>query len=336
MDPNATPAPAADPAPSIIGGDPAPAPAPPASASPAPAPAPAAAPASGDPAPANGAPAADSTETKPFTDSLPEDWRQQLATQTAGEEGDSGKILKQLERYSSMDAVVKALMEGKETIRSGQIKADTRPEESAGPEALAAWREERGVPDTPDGYEMKAPEGVILGENDKAIFDGMREHFHNNDMSADQANGLVESWLASNEAMRTAAEQKQQQQLTDAKSALRDTWGSDYKANIGILDNLLGQMPDETRQLFEYGTLADGSPLTSNAAIVSWLVQKEREANPVATSVPTGAGTIQTVNDEIKQLESRMTTKEWFKDQPAQDRLQELYEARDNYNKKHG
>ena len=330
------PAPTPAPAPSIVNNDPAPASAPaPAPADPAPAPNPEQTPASGgDPAPKpeGGEP----TPSATFTDSLPEDWRAQLATQAAGENGDSAKVLKQLERFSSMDAVVKALMEGQETIRSGQIKAATRPDEAAGEEALKAWREERGVPDTADGYEMNAPDGVVLGENDKAIFDSMREFLHANDMPSEQVDGLVGSWLQANEAARTAATQRQQQQLTDAQSALRESWGSDYDGNLAILDSMLNQMPKETRELLEFGTLADGSPVTSNPAIVSWLVAKEREANPVATSVPTGSGTIQTIDAEIKQLESEMGSKEWYKDEKSQARYRELVTARDTYNKKHG
>ena len=155
-------------------------------------------------------------------------------------------------------------------------------------------------------------------------------------MPSEQVDGLVGSWLQANEVMRTAANQRQQQQLTDAQSALRESWGSDYDGNLAILDSMLGQMPQETRELFEFGTLADGSPLTSNPAIVSFLVAKEREANPVATSVPAGGGTIQTIDAEIKQLESRMGSKEWFKDEKAQSRYRDLITARDTYNKKHG
>jgi len=99
---------------------------------------------------------------------------------------------------------------------------------------------------------------------------------------------------------------------------------------------MLGQMPQETRELLEFGTLADGSPLTSNPAIVSWLVQKEREANPVATSVPSNSGTIATVEAEIKQLESRMGTREWYKDNAAQARYRELVTSRDKYREQHG
>ena len=36
--------------------------------------------------------------------------------------------------------------------------------------------------------------------------------------------------------------------------------------------------------------------------------------------------------DEIAELEARMGTREWFNDQPAQDRYQALISARDNLN----
>ena len=276
------------------------------------------------------------TPSEYFADSLPQDWRAQIAAKVAGEDGDATKVTKQLERFSSMDAVVKALMDSQETIRSGQIKAETRPDEAAGPEALSAWRESRGVPETADGYELKAPEGVILGDADKAVFENMREFFHGNDVPAEQVDGMVAAWHESNEAARAAVNQRQQQQLTDSISALRSQWGTDYDANISVLDSFLDQMPQETRELFEYATLSDGSPLTANPAIVSFMVAKEREANPVATSVPMGSGTIQSVDAEIKQLEARMGTNEWFKDDAAQARYRELVTAQTAYNKKHG
>lgn len=267
--------------------------------------------------------------------SLPEDWRDRFAKDAAGEDGDSDKLTKMLSRYSTPGAAVKALAEAQSKIREGVANSATLPDDATD-EQRAEWREAQGIPATPDDYDVSAPDGVVLGERDAAIIDQMKPLAHGLNLNAEQMRGMAQGLIQAQEAERNQLVQRDEQLLTDAKSALRETWGSDYSSNISVLDNLLDQLPNNTRNLFEGGRLADGSPLTSNPAIMSFLVAKEREANPVATSVPSGSGTIQTIDSEIKDLEGQMGTDAWYKDDAKQSRYRELITARDKYNQKHG
>lgn len=64
--------------------------------------------------------------------------------------------------YKDLDSLVKSARYAEKAIHDkGMV---TVPKEGAKPEEVAAYRAAIGVPDKPEGYEVKAPEGVRLNE----------------------------------------------------------------------------------------------------------------------------------------------------------------------------
>lgn len=264
----ANPAPAADPAapnPAPVAVDPAPAPAP---NDPAPAPA------AGDPAPAAG----------------DEDWREKFA------KGDEKK-LKRLQRYGSLDAAMDALFNAQAKIAQG-IKEPLRAD--APPEEVARWREDNGIPQTPDGYAM--PDGVVLGENDKPLVDDFLKVAHDRNWQPEDVKAAVGWFMERQAAMADAQSARDQEARTFNEEALREEYGPQWKQEVKLAVSFLRTAPEGLSDQLMGGRLADGTPIGNSPEVIRWLNGLQREFNPAATVVP-GAGT-----NAVQAMEAELAT----------------------------
>lgn len=320
-----TPTPGADPAPSPGGGaDPKPAtpfsdpPADPAkSADPAPTP-------SADPAkPADpAAPPADPAKpTDPTAASWPDDWRQTYAKE------DPAK-LNVLKRYASPEAALDALFAARAKISSGDLtpKLGDNPSEAE----LTEWRKANGIPDKPDGYEIKLSDNRVVGDDDKPIVGKFLEAMHKTNAPPAVVNSALDTYYAlldEQMADRQALDATARQQAEDA---LRAEYGTEYRANINAVRNFLGSGigGKEVNDALMGARRADGTPLLSDPSVVRFLVNAVREVNPVASLMPAGSpGTEQSLNDEISSIEAMMADpkSDWGKTNEAGERLQKRY-----------
>lgn len=304
--------------------DPAPAPTPqPAPADPAPAPvdpAPAPAPAPADPAPAPAAPA-------PVAGDWPGDWREKIA-------GQDEKLAKRLARYASPNAVVEALVAAQAKISAGvkePLKADATPEE------VAAWRKDNGIPDDPTGYKLDLGEGRVIGELDKPLVDGFLARMHAQNASPTLVNEAL-AWYYS-EQDKFAEEQVKfdSENRSKAVAALKQEWGGDYDTNVQIALNYL---PEDIRDVFLAGRMADGSLVGDNPKVLRWLAGQGRLLDPTATVVPgTGMAAMQSIDNELAELTklSGDHSSEYWKGPKAsqlQARMLELLRAKERAGKR--
>lgn len=160
--------------------------------------------------------------------SWPEDWRVQMA-------GGDEKAAKALARYSSPDAVGKALIAAKSRLRSGEYKRDLP--EDATPEQISEWRKERGIPDDAKDYELP----ILLDGNydelddfGKESVDTFRGAFHELNLPPESASKImtVANEVAMKQMERQAEQDAQRQEETE--DALRTDWGADYRKNIQL------------------------------------------------------------------------------------------------------
>lgn len=190
----------------------------------------------GEPAPkAKGSIYEDIGEAEPGTPKSgiwADDWREQLAT------GDDGKIdekaLAELKRYSTPKDWHKAGVAARQRIRSGEYRRNAP--EGADEAAMKAWREEQGIPATPDAYsfeyEGKPLDLASLDETAKAGVQKLQTTFHKLNLNQQQAAEL------SNVLVSFGQEQAEQTAMMDADhfdasdDHLRATWGGDYKVNL--------------------------------------------------------------------------------------------------------
>ena len=289
VDPSLPVEPAADPAPEN--------PTPPA-ADPAPAPV--------DPKPADPAPE--------LADDTP-DWRKQFA-------GEDEKLGKLAARCTSPKAVLEALQAAQSKIRSGGVR--TPPPADATPEALAAWRVENGIPDTPAGYKLDMPDGLVLGEADKPMAEAFIARMHAHNAPPDVVNEAVAWYLTQQDeviASREAADAKAQEAATEL---LREEYGREYKNHVAAATQLI---PEGIRDALMNSRLDTGERLGNNAQVIRWLAGVARELNPAATIVPgSGLNASQAIETEISNLKAMMgDRKSAYWKGPDATKLQERY-----------
>lgn len=279
----------------------------------------------GTPPADSGTPPADSGV--PFYSSLPEDWRAQ-ALGAAGFEKDSedfAKRLGQLDRVPDIGTLTKNYLEAQDRIRKGEMS--TGLPENPTDEQLAEWRQAHGVPESADAYELQLDEGLVLGEDDTRIMNDVFKAAHGHHIPAAAMSEMTNAFLKSREAEVQALVNQDGIDEQTATRQIKESWGGDYQTNINMIDNLVGQLPESIREAFSGARMADGRLMFNSPEVMVAMADWARKLNPAATVVPNANNPVQTINDEIKALEAKMGTDEWYKDKDAQQRYQELLDA---------
>lgn len=297
----------------------------------------------GDPPPAGDPPAADpppSGETPPAGDppapaasTWPDDWRNQIAN------GDE-KIASKLSRYSSPKDVANALLSVQSKIGAGELRS-VLPK-NATEEQVKLWREENGIPESPDKYELKLADGLVVGADDKPLIDNLLKSMHKVNAPAGIASEVVNFYYAQIEAQEADRQQKDSAAAREATDALHAEWGAEFRPNMNMIEGLLDTAPAGVKDLIKFGRLSDGTPIMANADAIRWLNNMAREINPVTTLLPNSGSNISgAIDDEIKKIETNMGApkgtpahKAYWNDEKAQSRYRELLDARDRAKKK--
>lgn len=284
------------------------------------------------PPPAGGAAAQSSAANEPFYKTLPADWREQIATGLNLDEGKKNM----LGRYQSFDKFTEAFFHAQDKIRSGEAKTPPTLPENPTPEQLAEYRTKVGLPTTVDDYKISPPQGVTATEQDQRIIDAVRQYAFENNLKPDVANNLLAVQFKAREQELQAAINQHGIDKQTATRQLRETWGSDFETNNNMVNNLLSGLPSNVQESVLGAQLADGRMLFNSPEVMVWLADLARAVNPAATVLPNSNNPVAGIAEEIKQLESRMGTPEWYRDDAAQKRYQQLVVARENIAKQQG
>jgi len=263
----------------------------------------------------------DATTTTSVTDdktaaTTTDDWRSRFA-------GDDAKLLSFLGRYPTEKAFAEAAKKDREAARNSLKPLGDDPTE----EEVAAYRKNFDVPDKPEGYLEKLPEGLVVGEDDKPFVDAFLAKMHEANASPAQTNAALASYYSIIEE-QAATEANELAAAKEASSdALKAEWGADYKRNLTAMHAHLDSLPEPVKAAFTHGYGADGVPLGYNPEVLKWITGLALEANPLSTVVP-GAGTNQAsaVADEMANLEKMMGNRssDYWKG-PKSATLQERY-----------
>lgn len=260
-------------------------------------------------------------------------WREHLA---AGDE----KLLARLQRFADPTALVKSYAELERLKSSGQLR--TALKAGANAEELKAWRAENGIPEKPEAYQ--APEGLVLGDEDKPIVDAFAKHAHGLNYTPDQYQGALQWYFEARDQQEAAQADNDAKLARSTQDALRQDWpGVEYRANMNAVHSLLDSAPQVTledgskvqlKDLILGARLPNGVPIGSSPEALRWFAQLSREVNPAATVViPGGANTMQAIDDEILGLKKMMGNKgsEYWKGPTAeknQNRYRELLDIK--------
>ncbi len=252
----------------------------------------------------------------------PDDWRTKLA-------GGDEKTLKKLERFNSVNDVVKWAQNLEKKMSSGEFKQAL--DDDATEEEVKQWREQNGIPESPDGYDLDV-DGLVVGDDDKPYLDEFLKEAHESNMPNEMVQKVV-AWHYQNiEQQKEAMAEADADFQAEAQQALREEWGGEYKQNINQIKNLLSTAPEGIEERLLGGRTADGKVVGNDPETLKWLSGLARQINPVATVVPgAGANQASAVQDEISQIETTMRTEpdKYWKDPKMQARLQELYSAQE-------
>jgi len=251
-----------------------------------------------------------------------ENWRQAYA-------GEDTKRLNQLERFQSPKAVLDAFFSAQEKIRSGELRSPLP--ENATPEQVAAYRQQNGIPEKPEGYFEKLPDGLVIGDADKPMFSSFAEGLHKLNADPKIAQYAVSWYNQFQEDAAAKVAEGDNAAKTATEDELRAEWGADYRANINHIQGFLAQAPEGVADLIGNARGADGKAILNDPNVVRWLASVARELNPVGTIVPSGGGSAKGLDDEISEIETFMRTDRaaYNKDERKQARLRDLYAARE-------
>ena len=213
-------------------------------------------------------------------------------------------------------------------VRNGEL-SNGLPENPT-EEQLADYREANGVPESPDKYELSLDEGLVLGDEDNRILEGVYKVAHESNIPAATLSSMTNAMLAGREAEAEAIQTQDGVDSQTTSRQLKDAWKGDYQTNLNMVQGLTAQLPESIRTEFEGARMADGKAMFNSPEVMVFFADMARKLNPAGTVVPNSANPTQAISDEIAKLEGRMGDDGWHKDTAAQARIQQLYKARDD------
>lgn len=252
------------------------------------------------------------------------DWRKELSS------GDD-QFLKKLERYSTPEDFRKAVNEKDKRISEG-FKAPELPE-NATEEQVKEYRSKIGVPDKVEDY--KFPEGVVVGEQDKPLWDVFLTEANKANLTQAEFNKIAPAYYAFEKGLREQAEKATKDAIEANTAALKEQWKADFDANQGINKSFLEKTGGtELVEQLLLGTTADGSPIANNPAIAQW-INKMARMDGFRDPMPGGNVTIDNMEAELDKYRTMMRNDRpaWNKDLKAQERYRELVTYKDKIGK---
>lgn len=265
----------------------------------------------------------DTSATTTTTDTAT-DWRSEWA-------GDDAEVAKFLGRYQSAAAAIKAFKQQHGDLRSGKYLKPV--DENSTDEEKAAWAKALGVPDKPEGYLEKLPEGLVIGDDDKPAVNAFLAKMHESGAPKGVADAALQAYYGIVEEQAAATSEANENARRAGEDALREEWGADYRRNLNVVKGFAGQLPEGVADALMGGTAPDGIRLANKPEVIKWLAGLALEANPLATVVP-GAGSNQAsaIGEELDALKAKMGDRnsDYWKGPTAakqQARYRELVEA---------
>jgi len=234
-----------------------------------------------------------------------------------------------LERYATQADMGKAFMESRRQIKEGGLLKPLSPD--ATPEEVTAYREGLGLPADADGYLKAMPEIEGMDKEDMSLFTGLAERMLGQNAPAELFKSVVD-WTVEMEG-QIKAQQEQDDAIRSEQlvTELREEWGSDYSANLNVIQALLNSNFDQkTSELLLSARTGDGSALFNNRDFMQSMMKMGREQNPIGTVLDAAnTSPLETVEQELEGIRQMMRTdrKAYDGDAKIQSRYRDLLTA---------
>src|SRR3990167_1077694 len=253
----------------------------------------------------------------------PDKWREMYA-------GEDEKKLQRLSRYQSPVSAFDALFAAQQKISSGELK--TVLPDNATPEQTTKWREENGIPDSPEKYDLTGlKNGLVVGEEDKPFIDDFMKIAHESNLHPKQVKAAVEWYYDNLEKVSEQQSANDNAHKQEAEDSLRSEWGNDYRRNINLVHGLLDTGPEGLKDRILSARMPDGKALFNDAETLKWMTDLALQINPVSTLVPGAHGNVASmIEDEVAQIEKTMREDrtKYNRDEKMQERYRQLIDAR--------
>lgn len=251
--------------------------------------------------------------------------------------GDDEAMLRQLNRYKSVDAISKAYREAYNKAKNG-AKAIELTDKST-PEEVKAYREANGIPEDPAAYPGDFREGFTPSEADQAILGEFKSAMHERNVPPAAAAAALD-WY---QDFALAQQQELSAQLAktakETQAELRNEWGGEYDGNIGAAQQIMTQhLGQEGFEDMMELRLMDGSRLQDHAGFVKMMANIGVDyfgGNAIMNGdVETVGKTIQGQIDELLQM--RNADPEKYKSDAVQEKLTKLYAQKEKLEARKG
>lgn len=307
--------------------DPTPAPAPQGNPNPDPTPTPAPAP---TPAPSPTPPPAPTPDpTPPPAAAWGEKWREDYATKAATIDGkvneeQQGKILARLKRFPSAKEALDWAFNADKKIADGSFKKPLGDKATA--EEIAEYRKANGIPEKPEQYLEKLPDGLVIGDEDKPFIDKFVKAFHGKHADPALVHTAISTYYEMVDEQEGLRAEANTAAKTAAEDALRGEWGADYRANTNLINSFIGSMPKELQDELFQSAKPDGTQIMNNPEMLKWFAQQARELNYTGAVLPSGEASSKGITTEIDALKAKMADRnsDYWKG-PTADKQQARY-----------
>lgn len=248
--------------------------------------------------------------------------------------GGDDKLLKQLERYKSTDAISKAFKEARQAAQQG--RKPLRLADKANDEEVKAFREAVGIPAEPEAYPVAFRDDYKATEADTAILGEFKEAMHARNVDPVAAKAALDWYQDFATVQQQELDGTMARVAKETQNSLRNEWGGEYDGNLGAVRELM------TSQLGEDGfnrmmgvRMMDGSRLQDDPGFVKMMAQIATDyygSNAIFNGdIET---TAKTVDERIAEL-MKMRTEDpdkYFSDD-VQEKVTKLYAQRDKIQK---
>lgn len=236
-------------------------------------------------------------------------WRENYAVKKATVDGKldqaaHDKLLGRLKRFSSIDDALESFFNADKKIADGTYRKPLG--DKATPEEIAEYRKANGIPETPEKYLEKLPNGLVIGDEDKPFIEKFTKAFHDKNADPSIVAAAIKTYydvVDEQEGLRAEAN-------TAARAATEDTlraeWGADYRANTNLINSFVGSMPKELQEELFQSAKPDGTQIMNNPAMLKWLAQQARELNYTGSVLPSGEASAKGITTELDALKGKM------------------------------
>lgn len=275
-------------------------------------------------------------EQDAFWKSLPEDWRQQTAKALAPDEDTAKKYQNVLSRFPSFDKFAESFFEKNDLIAKGAHKQGLPDNPTE--DQLTEYREANGIPATPEDYQVNLDEGLVLSDEDERIMGEVYKAAHAYNVPSKAVSDMANAMLKAREHEFDAELQQHGIDSQTATRQLKDAWGPDYETNRNLIKGWFNGLPEDVRDNVMKAEMADGRMLFNSPEFMFWAAEQARAVNPMATVLPNDSGGVESMNAEIKKIESLMREDPdaYWKDQSVQKRYEDLLEAKQKIEEQQG